>query len=84
MYGDRIPNPLQYRITRWAADPYSLGSYSFLAVGASPADYDVLAQPVGKRLFFAGEHIQRDHPSTVHGAYLSGERVADEILPLLK
>jgi len=84
IYGERIPNPLRYRITRWAADPYSLGSYSFLAVGASPADYDVLAQPVGKRLFFAGEHTQRDHPSTVHGAYLSGERAADEILSSLK
>lgn len=84
MYGKSIPAPLQYRITRWAADPYSLGSYSFMAVGASPADYDVLAQPVGKRLFFAGEHTHRNHPATVHGAYLSGERAADEILSLLQ
>ncbi len=84
MYGESIPSPLQYRMTRWAADPYSLGSYSFLAVGASPADYDALAQPVGKRLFFAGEHTQRNHPSTVHGAYLSGERAANEILSGLK
>jgi len=84
MYGQGIPDPLQYRITRWAADPFALGSYSFLAVGAGPGDYDALAQPVGKRLFFAGEHTHRDHPSTVHGAYLSGERAADEILSSLK
>ncbi len=82
IYGESIPDPVQYRITRWAADPFSGGSYSFLAVGASPADYDVLAQPLGKRLFFAGEHTQRDHLATVHGAYLSGERAADEILLL--
>lgn len=84
MYGKSIPQPLHYRITRWAADPFSIGSYSFLAVGATPNDYDILAQPVGKRLFFAGEHTQRNYPSTVHGAYLSGERVAGEILSLLK
>jgi monoamine oxidase len=80
IYGKTIPNPIDYRITRWAADPFSSGAYSFLAVGASPADYDTLAQPVGKRLFFAGEHTQREYPSTVHGAYLSGERAANEIL----
>lgn len=84
MYGENIPDPLQYRITRWAADPFSSGAYSFLAVGASPTDYDMLAQPVGKRLFFAGEHTQRDHPATVHGAYLSGARAAEEILSVLK
>ena len=41
--------------------------------------FDVLAQPVG-RLHFAGEHTHRDHFSTVHGAYLSGQRAADELL----
>jgi len=84
IYGQSIPDPLQYRITRWAADPFSFGSYSFLSVGARPDNYDVLAEPVGKRLFFAGEHTHRDHPSTVHGAYLSGERAAGEILSSLK
>ncbi len=83
IYGKSIPEPLSHRITRWGSDPFSFGSYSFLAVGATPSDYDTLAQPVGKRLFFAGEHTQRDYPSTVHGAYLSGERVANEILSLL-
>lgn len=84
IYGKSIPDPLHYRITRWGADPFSFGSYSFLAVGATPDDYDTLAQPMGKRLFFAGEHTQRDYPSTVHGAYLSGERAAHEILSLIQ
>jgi monoamine oxidase len=53
-------------------------------VGATPEDYDTLAQPVDNRLFFAGEHTQRDYPATVHGAYLSGKRAANEILRLLK
>jgi monoamine oxidase len=80
MYGADIPQPIDYRITRWGADPFAFGSYSFLAVGATPEDYDTLAQPVGKRLFFAGEHTQRDYPATVHGAYFSGERAAEEML----
>lgn len=84
MYGADIPEPLDYRITRWAQDPFALGSYSFLGVNATPNDYDALAQPVGERVFFAGEHTQRDYPSTVHGAYLSGARAADQILNRLQ
>ncbi|NJM08619.1 FAD-dependent oxidoreductase [Candidatus Gracilibacteria bacterium] len=80
IYGSRIPLPEDSLITRWAADPYALGSYSFVAVGASGDDYDALADPVDQRLFFAGEATHRDYPSTVHGALLSGERAADEII----
>ena len=83
LYGADIPQPIDYRITRWASDPFAFGSYSYIAAGASPEDYDSLAQPVGEQLFFAGEHTQRDYPATVHGAYLSGERAANEILAAL-
>jgi lysine-specific histone demethylase 1 len=47
--------------------------------GADPGDYDTLAAPVGKTLFFAGEHTHKKHPATVHGAYLSGLRAAAEV-----
>ncbi len=43
-------------------------------------DYDRLARPVGKCLFFAGEATSRNHPATVAGAYLSGRQVAGEIV----
>lgn len=33
-------------MTRWRADPWSRGSYSFVAVGSSGSDYDLLASPV--------------------------------------
>lgn len=77
MYGDDIPKPEAYARTRWAADPFARGSYSFLATGASPDDYDALAAPVDDRLFFAGEATNRDYAATVHGAYLSGVREAE-------
>lgn len=82
MYGASVPEPEAWRFTRWASDPYAGGSYSFVAVGASPKDYEALAEPVGERLFFAGEATSREHPATVHGAWLSGEREAQRILKL--
>ncbi len=54
-------------ITTWTTDPLSLGSYSFVPAGASPDDRDVLADPVGGRLFFAGEATHRTCSQTVHG-----------------
>jgi hypothetical protein len=38
-----------------------------------------MAEPVGARLFFAGEATHRRFPSTVHGAYLSGLREAERV-----
>lgn len=79
MYGRDIPNPDAWLITRWAADPFAYGSYSFIQPGASGDDYAALARPVGEQLFFAGEATNRAHPATVHGAYLSGLRAAGEV-----
>ncbi len=76
----RAPEPAGVLVTRWAADPYARGSYSFLAVGSSPDDQEALAEPVGDRLGFAGEATNSEFFATVHGAYLSGLREADRIL----
>ncbi|WP_327084580.1 flavin monoamine oxidase family protein [Mycolicibacterium iranicum] len=76
----RAPEPTGFLVTRWAADPYARGSYSFLAVGSSPDDQEALAEPVGERLGFAGEATNPEYFATVHGAYLSGLREADRIL----
>ncbi len=76
MFGDGVPDPVEIRVTRWGKDPFALGSYSHIPVGASRSDYDALAAPVGDVLGFAGEATHRDYPATVHGAYLSGIREA--------
>lgn len=69
-----------YQVTRWNADPFSGGSYSFLPPGASSRTIRALGEPISDRLFFAGEATSEDYPSTVHGAYLSGIREAERIL----
>lgn len=89
-----VPQPKETVVTRWRTDPWARGSYSFVAVGSSGGDYDLLSAPVAPpstsgqsvkcRLFFAGEHTIRNYPATVHGAFLSGLRegahIADEFL----
>ena len=84
IFGSTIPAPAAWRTTQWASDPFSFGSYSHTPPGASGLDYDVLAQPVGGRLFFAGEATHRLHYGTVHGAFLSGERAARQIETIVR
>ena len=80
IYGDSVPDPLDYFVTRWHADPFAGGSYSFVPPGAGEAEYKAMAKPVANRLFFAGEATHFQYPSTVHGAVLSGYREADRII----
>jgi monoamine oxidase len=77
--GPNIPEPSAYRVTRWAADPFARGSYTHIPPGANAEDHVVLATPVTPRLLLAGEATWREHPGTVHGAYLSGLRAAGSI-----
>ncbi|XP_011691505.1 PREDICTED: lysine-specific histone demethylase 1A [Wasmannia auropunctata] len=95
IFGNQVvPQPRESVVTRWRADPWARGSYSYVAVGSSGSDYDLLAAPVSPphllnqpppqpRVFFAGEHTIRNYPATVHGAFLSGlregGRIADQL-----
>ncbi|CAN8259461.1 unnamed protein product [Cochlearia groenlandica] len=86
IYGPKgvvVPDPIQSICTRWGSDPLSYGSYSHVRVGSSGVDYDILAESVHNRLFFAGEATTRQHPATMHGAYLSGLREASRILQVV-
>ncbi len=79
--GDSIPIRLTGAlVTRWHLDPFSRGSYSFLPVGATPSDRQILQEPVGDRLYLAGEHTDIGAPGTTHGALESGRRAAQQLL----
>lgn len=80
IFGPGIPEPTDYQISRWATDPFSLGSYSYNQVGFKPGMRKALAAPLNSKLFFAGEASHEAYFSTAHGAYLSGLRAAKEIL----
>lgn len=80
IFGECVPEPTGFRITRWASDPFACGSYSYNAVGSTPGMRETLASAVGDRVFFAGEAAHSACFGTAHGALLSGLRAAREIL----
>lgn len=83
LFGSSVPEPTGVRITRWGADPYAGGAYSYVPLGGSMEDHDALAEPVPP-LYFAGEATHRRYPATVHGAYLSGIREAERLAKEMK
>ena len=65
--------------TRWGLEPTILGAVSAAPPGAQPMRR-ALAQPIDNRLFVAGEASHETQWGTVGGAWLSGERAADQAL----
>ncbi|NXV77965.1 PAOX oxidase, partial [Atlantisia rogersi] len=88
----RLPAPRSVLRSQWHNAPYTRGSYSYVAVGSSGDDIDVLAQPLPEdpedprplQLLFAGEATHRTFYSTTHGALLSGWREAERLNHLFK
>lgn len=77
-----VPDPVGSVVTDWGKDPFSFGAYSYVAVGSSGEDYDILGSPVDNCLFFAGEATCKEHPDTVGGAMMSGLREAVRIIDI--
>ncbi|KAK9810120.1 hypothetical protein WJX72_005080 [[Myrmecia] bisecta] len=66
----------------------SAGSYSYIAAGASARDTEALAEPIrvesGGRtvpvVLFSGEATHATFFGTVHGAYMTGQQAAREVI----
>jgi monoamine oxidase len=71
---------LAFHYTRWLADPWARGSYSYPAIGSLPEDRALYSRPLADRVFFAGEATEAISYGTVHAALVSGERAAEAIL----
>jgi monoamine oxidase len=66
----------------WAKNPLTLGAYSAARPGRAAAR-DVLAQPLGERVFFAGEAVAGPYIALMSGAHLSGDSAAREVIETL-
>ena len=73
------PAPTGYIRTNWSREPFSYGSYSYLAKGSWRRDHVALGRPIENRLFFAGEATHPSYNSTVHAAYESGIITAEAV-----
>mmetsp|Transcript_2197 Transcript_2197/g.6407 ORF Transcript_2197/g.6407 Transcript_2197/m.6407 type:complete len:176 (-) Transcript_2197:38-565(-) len=79
-----VPLPNKVLVTRWEADEYARGSYSFQKVSSLEHSRRDLARPVDGRIFFAGEATDQKFPATTHGALLSGKRAGRAVVSQLK
>jgi monoamine oxidase len=68
--------------TRWSEEPWVLGAFSAAAPGGQGARR-LLMEPVGERIWFAGEAAHETLWGTVGGAWESGERAADAVMKSL-
>jgi len=68
--------------TRWGKNQYTMGSYSSAKPGKANLR-KVLKSSVGDRVFFAGEATSINF-ATVHGADLSGKRVANDVIEIAR
>jgi monoamine oxidase len=80
--GKRV-RPSRALVFDWQRDPFALGAYSWVPVGALEAER-ALARSVGP-LLFAGEAAHFDGAcGTVHGAIETGVRAAKELIEKLQ
>lgn len=70
-------------MTDWGANPYARGAYAAARPGYAAAR-KTLMEPVGERIFFAGEALGGSLVQTCAGARLSGEAVALQVCQHLK
>jgi monoamine oxidase len=81
------PHFVAGRLHAWSEDPFCLGSYSHAKAGYADARAK-LANPVGERIFFAGEAVGGGDGfgdvMTAGGAYRSGLRAAASVQRLLR
>lgn len=82
IFGDQVALTAA-RTSAWSLDPFARGAYSFYAPGSGIDDRLRLRQPIGERVYLAGEAVGADNPATVTGAVVSGRYAANQVLQRL-
>ncbi|MGH0117274.1 UNVERIFIED_CONTAM: hypothetical protein FKN15_032241 [Acipenser sinensis] len=75
-----VPEFIKYFVTRWSKDTWSQMAYSFVKTGGSGEAYDIIAEEVQGKVFFAGEFFPRvgKSASLDEGETLLQERIDPE------
>ncbi|KAK2171723.1 hypothetical protein NP493_1034g00001 [Ridgeia piscesae] len=86
--GSSLPQLKHVTTSKWKSNPYTLGSYCFIPIGAKAEDIETLAEPVVSKsskkpvLLFAGEATHSSFYSSSHGALLTGQQEAQRLIDL--
>ena len=72
--------PLQTYVSRWSTNPFFRGAYSCSSDSNNKYYVESLAEPIGRKVFFAGEATSLEGQAYVHGAYFSGFREAKRVI----
>lgn len=80
VWGGAVGTPEAVLTTHWSEYPNFRGAYSYPQVAGSPDQFEIFAERIKNRLYFAGEHTIFDYHSTTHGALMSGLRAANAII----
>ena len=79
LFGSKVLKPVGVVRSEWWRDPFSRGSYTYLAEGATPDDLEHLGQPHAGRILFAGEATGYARAGFADGALLTGIREAKRL-----
>ncbi len=80
LFGSNVKNAItRSHVTRWNDEPFVLGAMSVATPGHADARRALL-EPIGGRVWFAGEAVHGTKWGTVDGAWESGERAAHAAL----
>lgn len=70
------------KMTTWGSNPLTRGAYAAARPGRHSAR-SLLRDPLGDRVFFAGEAMGGQYPALLSGSHLSGEKAAHQVAAVL-
>jgi monoamine oxidase len=79
MFGEAIPQPVSWQKTSWHTNPFSLGAYPHIKPGSDLSACSIIAEPVGEKVYFAGDTTTKEYMATAHSAYISGLEAAHRL-----
>lgn len=71
---------VQHVVQNWSAEPYVQGSYSYNFTNDQEETVNAILDPLGGKVFFAGEALSIYNQATVHGACESAYAVVEQLL----
>lgn len=74
------PEAVSYIRSNWNKDPFSKGTFTYIAAGSTPQDCLNIVKSIDDKLWLAGEYGYSTFIGTVNSAYISGENSAKEIV----